>query len=119
MKEFSFQINDAQLFKEAETNFREKTLYAMSSQLNEMFSEPRAYRPGDKGGAAWQFIQERITNEILSEKTQKIMEAYLENNWQRILEESMDKAMRKAAEHKANQMAFAQANLNNPRETQA
>jgi hypothetical protein len=44
VKEFSFQINDAQLFKEAEANFREKTRSTMSSQLNEMFSEPRAYR---------------------------------------------------------------------------
>lgn len=116
MKEFNFQINDAQLFKEAEANFREKTRSTMSSQLNEMFSEPRAYRPGDKGGTAWQFIQDRIANKLLDENTQKIMDAYFEENWERLLKEEMEKSIRKAAEHKTRKMAFLAVGIKNYRE---
>jgi len=116
VKEFKLQINEAQLFKEVEANFREKTLSTMRGQLNEMFSEPRAYRPGDKGGTAWQLIQERICDKLLDENTQKIMNAYFEENWERLLKEEMEKAIRKAAKHKANQIAFAQSGLKNPRE---
>lgn len=118
MSNFSFQINEAELRKEAEKLFRDKALATAEKQINILFREApsQIHYPGSHPGVAYQLIQERISNEILSEKTQKIMDAYMENNWQRILEESMEKAMRKAAEHKANQMAFAQANLKNPRE---
>lgn len=103
------------MFKEAEANFREKTLSTMRGQLNEMFSEPRAYRPGDKGGTAWQFIQERIGDKLLDENTQKIIDAYFRENWERLLKEEMEKAIRKAAEHKARKMAFLDAGIKNYR----
>lgn len=104
--------------KETEKLFRDKMLESIKKQIAVLFGEKNSYDIKSKNGPAFELIEERITNEILNEKTQKIMNAYFEENWSKILHEAMDKAMRKAAEHKANQLAFSQFGLKNPRENQ-
>lgn len=116
MSNYQISLNLEDMRKEAEKLFRDKSLETMKSQIAFLFREKSRWDPRSVDGPAYQMIQERLANEILSEKSQKIMDAYFSENWEKILHEAMDKAMRKAAEHKANQMAFAQAGLKNPRE---
>lgn len=118
MANFTLQLNEAEIRKEAEKLFRDKALETATSQINNLFREKNGWDPKSTDGPGYQLIQARVMDEILSEKTQKIMDAYFEKNWREILHVAMDDAMRKAAAHKANQMVFAQANLKNPRETQ-
>lgn len=71
-----------------------------------MFNRPRSWIQGDKGGTAYELIVSKITDNFLSDKTQKIIDLYLEQNFQRIIEEATEKAMQKAANHQANRIAF-------------
>lgn len=113
--QISLSLEDAR--KEAEKFFREKALSSASSQINALFYERHHWEhPSRKNGTGHQMIKEMIENKFLAEDSQKILNAYFEANWENILKEAMDKAMRKAAEHKANQLAFSQAGLKNPRE---
>lgn len=116
MSIFKLEIDEAGLFKEAEADFRKKALDSLNKQLNSMFAEPRSWVQGDKGGIATQMIRESIENKLLSEKTQRTLDAYFEENWERLLKEEMEKSIRKAAEHKTRKMAFLAEGIKNWRE---
>lgn len=116
MSNFTLSLDLESIRKEAEKLFRDKSLETMKSQIAFLFREKSKWDPKSVDGPACALIQQRLADEILSEKSQKIMDAYFNENWEKILHEAMEKAMRKAAEHKANQIAFTQAGLKNPRE---
>jgi len=116
MSNFTLSLDLESIRKEAEKLFRDKSLETMKSQIAFLFREKNKWDPRSVNGPACDLIAQRLADEILSEKSQKIMDAYFHENWEKILHDAMDKAMRKAAEHKANQIAFAQSGLKNPRE---
>jgi retron-type reverse transcriptase len=116
MSNFTLQINEAEIRKEAEKFLRDKIQQTLRNETDLMFREKNTWDSRSVDGPARQMIQERLAIEFLSEKSKKIMDAYFEANWEKILQEAMEKAMRKAAEHKANQLAFSQAGLKNSRE---
>ena len=55
-------------------------------------------------GAAYAIIENYIDNTILSEKAEKMIKAFIEENWEPMLLE----ATKKALERKAHKMAFSQ-----------
>lgn len=117
MSNYQISLNLEETRKEAEKLFREKALSTAKAQIDALFYQRQQWEhPSRKNGPGHEMINEMIVNKFLAEDSQKILNAYFEANWEAILKEAMGKAMRKAAEHKANQLAFSQAGLKNPRE---
>ena len=104
MTEFNFNIDTEKLAKEASLDLekRIKSGYetTISYFLRDLFSSENIYR---KKGIARQLIETQCLDLLQNEEqTKTIIKKYAEENWERILQEATERALR----HKANGLAF-------------
>lgn len=103
---FSFGIDEEKEKKRIEESYRKAFLNSAHNYVDRLFRDGRF--DGNKG-PGYQIVESFIEDELLKEKSEKIARAYIDNNWERILHEAMEKALT----HKANKIAFAKVKEQN------
>ena len=104
MAEFKFNINSEKLAKEASLELEKRMKDGYQNTINyflrDLFSEENIFR---KKGIARQLIESQCLDLLQNEEqTKTIIRKYAEENWERILQEATERALR----HKANGLAF-------------
>ncbi len=95
-----------QEIQEAERRMKAVATRSIERAINDFFEVGPNRRPI---GPAAKEIDDRITNKFLSEKFQLDMAKYFEQRWETVLKESMEKAMRQAAD----KVAYQEVNRRN------
>lgn len=108
----SLDIDETELKKLLDTRVSERSKEEIRSRLGLMFCSPyrqpehdhlARYHKGDPDlSVGWKMIRDKIDEKLLGEKFQAFMDTYIEENFERILTDTLNKAM----QHQANKMAF-------------
>lgn len=106
MSDFKLIINLADLQKQLETDLKSRTQTSIQKLTTEFLQEPRPWNKNDKGGTGYQLIAEKITEHFLAEDSQAFISDRIKNSWEDVLATATDAAMKRAAEHQANRIAF-------------
>ena len=102
MPEFKIAINTDQLMKEAEKSAQERFNKAANEVIGQIIYAYFHDSPLRGKGIGNQHLEEHILKMLCGEESEQILQKFYKENWERILQESMEKAMR----HKANALAF-------------
>ena len=109
-KDTSFTIRFApeQILQDAEAQMQKAFRSSCSNQIDAFFGEITRYECNTLKkipGAGLLMIRDFLKKKFDDPKTQERMEAYFNNNFERIMEEAMQKAL----QHKANGFVFGKA----------
>lgn len=104
--DFNFKFDTQALIKDAEEQILKAFKNATDREIKGFFSENEYYREGKLitiSGAGLLLIREFLQKKFDDPNTQDRMEKFFEANFDRLMEE----AMQKAIQHKANAFVFA------------
>jgi hypothetical protein len=104
--QINLSINEASLMKEAQEKLNRDARNVLMEQIDVALHRPIVYRKDDKGGYLYQMIIKSIDDKFLTEQCQKVIDGFIEANWEQYLKEALDAAMKKRAEHMANKAVF-------------
>jgi uncharacterized membrane protein YheB (UPF0754 family) len=102
MSEFKINIDTNDLMKQAEQSAKTKFANLANEVINYIIFNIFHDSPLRGKGIGNQHLEEQILKMLSGEESERILQDFYKNNWERILQESMEKAMR----HKANALAF-------------
>lgn len=105
---FTIRFSPEETLKEAESQMQKAFRQTCNHEINTFFSENERYigRELQKNpGAGLLLIRDFLEKKFDNPKTLERMEAYFDNNFDRIMEEAMQKAL----QHKANGFVFGKA----------
>lgn len=105
---FGFKFNPAPIIKDAEEQMLKTFKHRTNAEIDAFFSENQTYHGRElvkNPGAGLLLIRDFLEKKFDDPKTQARMETYFENNFERL----MDEAMQKALQHKANGFVFGKA----------
>ncbi len=96
------------LKKEVEEKIIEKYKRTIDPLLNNFFTNGQW---GTAKGPGYIIIEQKLAEAFDGEKIQERMESYLEEHSERLFNEAMEKAAKRAFEHKANKIVFAKEGI--------
>ena len=104
--QFNFDIDVKSFQEEAVKKLQEKMRAAVMTEVDNFFGQTSYYREGKivrVNAPGRQEIVEIMEKKFIDDNFKKNAEKFFEDNWKRIFEECMTKAI----QHKANAIAFA------------
>lgn len=116
----NINLDTTSIMKDIEAHAKVTAKHQLLEQIDNAFAEIRTVRIGTgwttESGFMYDKIKNLVQSYLESDKMNNYIEGFIENKFQAILEEELEKAMRLAAEHKARQYIFNHEKIKNPRE---